>query len=60
MFCSAGRLWTFNRCFSIASRNTNVTFVSFSETNGPKDSVFSFSHGAYIVAICSLIASQYG
>lgn len=27
--------------------------VDFQETNGPKDSVFSFSYGACIVVVCS-------
>lgn len=61
MFRSARKLQTFNKCLSIAPRNMNVMFVRFSGTNGPKDSVFSFSHGACIVAVCfSLIASLYG
>lgn len=40
MFHSAKKLKTFNRCFSVAPRNTNVMFVRFSRMNGPKDCVF--------------------
>ena len=43
MFHSARGLQTFNGCFSIASRNTNVTFVRCLRTNGPKDFFFFFN-----------------